>query len=134
MQTSTTSVPSGIEAIVCNDITQRQLIGIKKYGTTVAENPLSLRDWLQHAYEETLDQAVYLRRAIAEIDTKTELEEGNDCYRAIKELQKAIDKLNQKEDRKASVTGTVYNGTFWGARWTHPCATSSALCATQQSS
>ena len=70
MQTTTTSFPSGIEAIVCNDITQRQLIGIKKYGTTVAENPLSLRDWLQHAYEETLDQAVYLRRAIAELDKK----------------------------------------------------------------
>jgi hypothetical protein len=43
-------------------------VGIKKYGTTVAENPLSLREWLQHAYEETLDNAVYLRRAIAEID------------------------------------------------------------------
>lgn len=60
--------PSGIEACVCDDIAHRQQIGIKKYGQTVAENPLSLRDWLQHAYEESLDHAVYLKRAISEID------------------------------------------------------------------
>jgi hypothetical protein len=35
----------------------------------VAENPLPLREWLEHAYEETLDQAIYLKRAIAEIDS-----------------------------------------------------------------
>jgi len=60
--------PTGIEAEVCTDITHRQQKGIAKYGVTVAENPLSLREWLQHAYEETLDKAVYLKRAIAEID------------------------------------------------------------------
>ena len=60
--------PTGIEAIVCEDISKRQQLGINKYGTTVADNPLSLRDWLQHQYEELLDAAVYCRRAIAEID------------------------------------------------------------------
>lgn len=35
---------------------------------TVADNPLALRDWLQHALEEVLDQAVYLKRAINELD------------------------------------------------------------------
>ena len=56
----------GTEASVCKDITQRQQKGIVKYGVTVAENPLSLKEWLQHAYEETLDTAIYLKRAIAE--------------------------------------------------------------------
>ena len=59
------SSPSGIEAAVCDDIAERQKKGIAKYGLTVAENPLNLREWLQHAYEETLDKAVYLKRAIA---------------------------------------------------------------------
>lgn len=59
---------SGTEKKVCNDIAQRQAFGINKYGTTVAENPLQLRAWLVHAYEETLDKAVYLRRAIDEMD------------------------------------------------------------------
>ncbi len=62
--------PSGTESAVCEDIARRQALGIAKYGQTVADNPLSLKQWLQHAYEETLDKAVYLKRAIAEIDAK----------------------------------------------------------------
>jgi len=46
----------------------RSVVGIKKYGTTTADNPLELRAWLQHALEECLDQAVYLRRVIWELD------------------------------------------------------------------
>lgn len=59
---------TGTEARVCADIAERQALGIRKYGTTVEDNPLTLRQWLQHAYEETLDQAVYLKRAIEELD------------------------------------------------------------------
>lgn len=56
------------EAQVCADILARQQLGIKKYGTTVAQNPLELRDWLQHQYEELLDAAVYCKRAIQQLD------------------------------------------------------------------
>ena len=63
---------SGTEARVCLDIMTRQMRGIEKYGTTVEENPLSLKEWLQHAYEETLDKAVYLRRAIEELEKQSE--------------------------------------------------------------
>ena len=59
--------PTGTEKQVCDDIAERQALGIAKYGTTVAENPLELKEWLQHAYEETLDKAIYLKRAIAEL-------------------------------------------------------------------
>lgn len=62
------ATPQGTEANVCADIARRQLMGINKYGTTVAQNPLSLKQWLQHAYEEALDKAVYLKRAIEEIE------------------------------------------------------------------
>lgn len=55
---------SGIEAMVCADIAKRQAHGLAKYGISVADSPLELRDWFQHAYEEALDFAVYLRRAI----------------------------------------------------------------------
>lgn len=41
--------------------------GIKKYGTTLTENKLSLLEWLQHAKEEAMDQVLYLQRAIDEI-------------------------------------------------------------------
>ncbi len=59
---------SGTESRVCEDIAMRQWGGIAKYGTTVADNPLALRAWMQHAYEECLDQAVYLKRAMEEMD------------------------------------------------------------------
>ena len=75
----------GIEANVCMDIGSRQEMGIVKYGTTVADNPLSLRQWLQHAYEETLDKAIYLKRAIAEIDAQ-ELRDIDDMVRAGKSV------------------------------------------------
>lgn len=61
-------IAQGTEARVIFDIMQRQQRGIEKYGTTVEQNPLPLRDWLQHQYEELLDAAVYCRRAIDEID------------------------------------------------------------------
>lgn len=60
----------GTEAEVCNDIAQRQQLGIAKYGITVRHNPLQLRQWLQHQYEELLDAAVYCKRAIEELDKK----------------------------------------------------------------
>lgn len=41
--------------------------GIKKYNTTLAENDLSLIEWLEHAKEEAMDQVLYLERAIDEI-------------------------------------------------------------------
>lgn len=59
--------PQGIEAEVCRDLSDRQAKGIAKYGVSVELNPLPLKDWLQHAYEECLDQAVYLKRAIKEL-------------------------------------------------------------------
>lgn len=59
--------PSGVEALVCADITARQKLGVAKYKITVEDNPLTLREWLQHAYEECLDQAVYLKRAMSEL-------------------------------------------------------------------
>lgn len=62
---------SGTEQKVCEDISARQQFGLRKYGVSVEQNKLSLRQWLQHAYEETLDQAVYLKRAIDEIDKQT---------------------------------------------------------------
>lgn len=58
-----------IEKQVCADILARQQLGIAKYGTTVAQNPLELRQWLQHQYEELLDAAIYCKRSIQQIDT-----------------------------------------------------------------
>lgn len=56
------------ETAVIEDIRLRQSAGLLKYGTSVANNPLSLRQWLQHQYEELLDAAIYCKRAMQELD------------------------------------------------------------------
>lgn len=53
---------------VCKDLQNRSEHGIKKYGVTLERTDLTLRQWLQHAYEECLDQANYLKRAIIELE------------------------------------------------------------------
>lgn len=60
-------VDSVVDAVRA-DLLQRSLFGIAKYGVTLDRTDLTLRDWLQHAYEECLDQANYLKRSIMEID------------------------------------------------------------------
>lgn len=55
------SEATGIEKMVCDDIASRQAVGIKKYGTTLEGNPAGRLERLQHAYEEALDLAGYLR-------------------------------------------------------------------------
>lgn len=64
-------IDSVVEA-VRDDLLRRSKIGIEKYGVTLDRSDLNLRDWLQHAYEETLDQANYLKRAIFELDRRAD--------------------------------------------------------------
>ena len=59
---------TGTEAKVCADIAERQQLGIKNYPSTVEENPLPLKEWLQQAYEEALDLAIYLKRSMQELE------------------------------------------------------------------
>lgn len=59
-----------IVSMVIAQFRSRSKIGIKKYNTTLAENNLSLVEWLEHAKEEAMDQVLYLERAINEIRSK----------------------------------------------------------------
>ena len=60
-QTSDTVVLEVIE-----DLTNRSLVGIEKYNTTLDRTDIDLKGWLSHAYEEALDHALYLKRAMRE--------------------------------------------------------------------
>lgn len=46
---------------VMNDLNERSKVGIKKYGVTLERKDLEIKDWINHAYEETLDKANYLK-------------------------------------------------------------------------
>jgi hypothetical protein len=49
---------------------ERSKLGIQKYGTTLAGNKLSRREWLQHALEESLDLSNYLQAEIMRLDAE----------------------------------------------------------------
>ena len=54
--------------LVISDLEFREEIGRSKYGTTVDRTDLGHKAWLQHAYEEALDLAMYLRRMLMDIE------------------------------------------------------------------
>jgi hypothetical protein len=58
----TTACP--IAAAVAADVLARAEVGLRKYGVSLARPDLSRAQWLQHAYEEALDLAAYLRTLI----------------------------------------------------------------------
>ena len=74
---------SGIEKLVCYDISIRQQHGIRKYGKTVDGNPLTRKEWLQHAYEEALDLAIYLKKLICNEEREYTDEEAYILYREL---------------------------------------------------
>ncbi len=57
---------------VRQDLLDRSQVGIKKYDTTLDRTDLELKDWLQHAYEECLDMANYLKRSIVNLENNNE--------------------------------------------------------------
>ncbi len=52
----------------------RSETGLKKYGVSTDRTDLNLADWLRHALEEALDLAVYLQRALNELEM--EIDDG----------------------------------------------------------
>ena len=64
-----TKLKDSIVKEVRQDLKDRSNVGIKKYGVTLDRKDLDLLDWLQHSYEEVLDTALYLKRAIKELKT-----------------------------------------------------------------
>ena len=64
-------VKDKITKAVINDLESRAERGYKKYNTTLGEN--NHQNMLQHAYEEALDFAQYLKKEITTLNTVQDL-------------------------------------------------------------
>jgi len=53
---------SKLLAKVFAEFIEREERGVKKYGTTMDRNDLSLSEWIQHLKEELLDAICYLQK------------------------------------------------------------------------
>lgn len=54
--------PSNLLQSVIMDLKVREERGLETYGTTMDRTDLTQKEWLQHAYEEALDLALYLKK------------------------------------------------------------------------
>jgi hypothetical protein len=56
--------PKQVYAQVMLDLRSREKMGIEKYGVSVDKAKLDAIQWMQHAYEESLDHAIYMKKLI----------------------------------------------------------------------
>jgi len=63
---------SNIGEQVIADIRKQEEKGLKTYGVTMDREDYELVNWLQEAYEETIDKALYLRAAINKLKNGTQ--------------------------------------------------------------
>jgi len=61
---------SNLLASVIAELEAREVKGMETYGTTLDRNDLTRSEWLQHAYEEALDLALYLKKLKIEEDAR----------------------------------------------------------------
>lgn len=61
-------IMSAIEDNVCKKIKARSDVGKKKYGVTMEEEILSMREWLVHLQEELMDAAVYVEKLLGMVE------------------------------------------------------------------
>tara|TARA_R110000851_G_scaffold108116_9_gene229043 strand:+ start:12972 stop:13190 length:219 start_codon:yes stop_codon:yes gene_type:complete len=71
---------SKIEEKVVEKILNRAEFGKNKYNTTMERTDLSLRQWIIHAQEESMDLAVYLQKLLdlLPVELNTEFLEESD--------------------------------------------------------
>lgn len=73
------------------DLAQRAEVGLKKYNTTMDREDFISSDWVQHAYEECLDMALYLKRL------RKDMLAMEEELRAFKTQRMIQDKLKEKK-------------------------------------
>ena len=59
---------SRIEDEVCKKIQARSDVGKEKYGVTMEEEILSIREWLNHLQQELMDAAVYAEKLLGMVE------------------------------------------------------------------
>jgi hypothetical protein len=87
-----------IAEAVAADLRARSELGVRKYGVSLGAAPLTQQQTIQHAYEESLDLASYLKRLLTEMtrdkETIAALEvvvlRGENARRALVEELKAV--------------------------------------------
>ena len=62
---------------VISKFSSRSDVGVKKYGTTLEDNQLTLIEWLNHLQEELMDATLYVQKLKEELEESSNFPEGH---------------------------------------------------------
>lgn len=62
---------------VISKFSSRSDVGVKKYGTTLEDNNLTLIEWLNHLQEELMDATLYIQKLKEELEANPKFPEGH---------------------------------------------------------
>ena len=65
-----------VENVVAK-FSSRSEVGVKKYGTTLEENELTLIQWLNHLQEELMDATLYVQKLKEELEDNPKFPDGH---------------------------------------------------------
>ena len=88
--------PKQVYAQVMIDLRAREKMGIEKYGVSVDKAKLEPIEWMQHAYEESLDHAIYMKKIILQAHREITRVKGREHAPDVHELQEKIDENQLK--------------------------------------
>ena len=118
MESNNENITTFTDSIVFDtikDIASRAEAGLNKYNKTMDREDLIASDWVQHAYEECLDMALYLKRLRKDMLAMEEELRAHKTANAIREKMKENHTLTwvaKKSDpfpATADGTKVVYN-------------------------
>ena len=61
---------------VLEKFSSRSRLGVKKYGTTLEDNELTLIEWLNHLQEELMDATLYVQKLKDELEKNPKFPDG----------------------------------------------------------
>lgn len=79
------------------DIAARAELGLAKYNTTMDREDLVASDWVQHAYEECLDMALYLKRLRKDM---LAMEEELRAFKTQAMIKERWEEIKQEDENK----------------------------------
>ena len=62
---------------VISKFSSSSVLGVKKYGTTLEENELTLIQWLNHLQEELMDATLYVQKLKEELEDNPKFPDGH---------------------------------------------------------
>ena len=130
--TVTSSPYDSIVRSVIEKFEARAAFGLKKYGTTLDRNDLSICEWINHAQEEHMDAILYLEKLKQELSSLPTPNHPNHFRTLMKEQEKEV-KEQKEEEREKNRKGCADCSVCFPSSYSCSCLHSSGFASVASS-